>query len=112
MNNRIQVINAEIQKAIGEIITYELSNPKITGIVSVLNVDTTTDLEFSKVYVSVFTTENKMEVFHQIQHSAGYIRKLLSQKVDLRRVPFLTFYLDEGMEQHAQIDKLINETKK
>lgn len=111
MNNRIQVINAEIQKAISEIITYELSNPQITGIISVLKVDTTADLEYSKVFVSIFTTDDKMDVFHQIQHSAGYIRKLLSQKIDLRRVPFLTFYLDEGLEQHDNIQKLINKTK-
>ena len=50
---RILKINSEIEKAISEIITYDLKNPAITGIISVTKVDTTNDLEYCKVYVSI-----------------------------------------------------------
>ena len=42
---RVLKINAEIQKALGEILTYEMKNPLITGIISVTKVDTTPDLD-------------------------------------------------------------------
>jgi len=108
MSNRINIINAEIQKAVSEIITYELQNPLITGIVSVTKVDTTNDLDYSKIYISILTKDNKEDVFNQIKHSAGYIRKTLSQKIDLRKTPYLQFYLDESSDYGQRIDEVIN----
>ena len=105
---RILKINSEIEKAISEIITYDLKNPAITGIISVTKVDTTTDLDQSKIYLSIFEEENREEVFNQIKHSAGFIRRELAKAVDLRKVPFLTFYLDDSFEYGSKIDQTIN----
>ena len=52
--------------------------------------------------------ENREEVFNQIQHSAGFIRRELAKAVDLRKVPFLTFYLDDSFEYGSKIDQTIN----
>lgn len=108
MGERILRINSEIQKAISEIILYDVKNPLVNGIISVTKVDTTNDLEIAKVYVSIFGTNNKTDVFNQIKHSAGYIRGELSRKVDLRKTPYLEFILDESAEYGQQIDKKIN----
>ena len=107
MSGRILKINAEIQKALSEILTYEIKNPLITGIISVIKVDTTTDLEYCKVYLSIFTKDNEEDVFNQIKHSAGFIRKELTKKIDLRKVPYLQFYLDKGAEYANEIDEAI-----
>lgn len=109
MNKRILRINAEIQRAVSQIITFELKNPSITGIISVVKVDTTNDLEYSKIYVSIFTEGNREEVFNLIKHSAGYIRKELAKKVDLRKMPYLQFYLDTSLDEHTKIDELIKQ---
>ncbi len=111
MKNRILVINSEIQKAVSEIINYELQNPKVNGIISVLKVDTLSDLEYTKIYLRIFTPESKEDVFNAIKHSAGFIRRELSKKVDLRKVPYLQFYLDNSAEEISKIEKLISETK-
>ena len=68
-------VNAELQKAISEVLTYEMKNPLITGIITVTRVETTQDLDFAKVYVSIFTKDNVQDVFNQILHSARFIRK-------------------------------------
>ena len=112
MSDRILRINSEIQKAISEIILHEVKNPMVTGIISVTKVDTTQDLEIAKVYVSIFTTMDKMEVFNQIKHSAGFIRGELSRRVALRKTPYLEFILDESAEYGQQIDKKINSINK
>lgn len=110
---RILKINSEIEKAISEILTYEIKDPAITGIISVTKVDTTNDLEYCKVYVSIFTPNgNKEEVFNQIRHSAGFIRRELCKKVDLRKVPYLTFYLDESYTYGEKIESKIDEINK
>lgn len=112
MNNRIKTINAELQKAITNIILRDVRNPKITGIISVTNVVTTSDLDIAKVYVSVFTKDNKIDVFNEIKHSAGYIRKELANNIDLRKIPYLEFLLDESADYGAKIDKKIEEIRK
>lgn len=110
---RILKINSEIEKALSEIITYELKNPLITGIISVTKVDTTPDLDYCKVYVSIFTPGgDREEVFNQIKHSAGFIRKELCHKVDLRKVPYLTFYLDDSYAYSENIENKLEEIEK
>lgn len=110
--NRLKIVNSEIMKAISEIITYQLSNPKITGIISVTKVDTTSDLERAKVYLSIFTPDDKKDVFNEIMHSAGFIRKELAHKIELRKIPYLQFVLDTALEEQEKIDEVIARANK
>ena len=112
MNKRIEKINAEIQKAISQIITYEMSNPKIVGIITISKVDTTPDLDYARVYVSILDKESRMEVFNQIRHSANFIRREVAKKVLLRKMPFLEFKLDESFEYRQRIDAVLDEIVK
>ncbi len=115
MGRRILKVNAEIQKIVGTIIK-ELNNPVIQNtIVCVNDVKTTEDLEISKIYISVFDKESQDEVLNQIKHSANYIRKSLAQRLDIRKVPYLEFYLDNSVEYGSKIDAVldrINEERK
>lgn len=111
MNNRILKINSEIQKYISEIIQSELKNPNINGIISVTKVNTTNDLSISKIYLRIFNATDKQEVFNQILHSAGYIRKSLCKKLDIRKVPFLEFYIDDSVEYYDKIENIMEKIK-
>lgn len=108
MGNRILVINSEIQKAVSEIINYELKNPNINGIISVLRVNTTSDLDYCKIYISIYNAEDAENVFNQIKHSAGFIRKELTNRVKLRKVPYLEFILDDSIEYSERINDVID----
>ena len=108
-STRILKINGEIQKYLSELLTYEMKNPLIKGIISVTRVDTTNDLSLSKVYVSIFTPNgDKKEVFNQICHSAGFLRRELCERIDLRKVPYLEFILDDSLEYGQRIDEVID----
>lgn len=50
-SNRMYKIDEELKKEISNIISLELKNPHLTGLISVTNVKTTPDLRFAKVYV-------------------------------------------------------------
>ena len=112
MSERILRVNSEIQKAISHIISYEVKNPLIKGLITVTKVDTTQDLDQCKVYLSIFEDENREEVFNQIKHSAGFIRRELARAVDLRKVPFLTFFLDDSYNYGQKIEDKILEINK
>ena len=108
MSERILRVNSEIQKAISNIIATELKNPMIKGLITVTKVDTTVDLDQSKIYLSIFDEETREDVFNAIRHSAGFIRRELASRVDLRKVPFLTFYLDTSYDYGKKIEDTIN----
>lgn len=109
MKTRLLKINAEIQKTLGQIILYELNNPKLNdSIVSVTKVNTASDLSRSVVHISILDKENQQEIFDEIKHSGTYIRKLLSQKIRLRKTPMLEFKLDNTAENAQKIDEMLD----
>lgn len=107
MSGRILKINAELQKAISEVLTYEIKNPLITGIITVTRVETTQDLDYAKVFVSIYTKDDVKDVFDQILHSARFIRKQVAGKLNLRKMPYLNFILDDGIEYTNKIEDML-----
>lgn len=112
-NNRMIRINDEIKKEVAEIIRSELKDPRIGAITSVLKVDTTNDLKFCKVYVSILGDKTKKEeVMQVLKNASGFIRKQVAMKINLRNTPEFKFELDESLEYSIRISKLIDEVKK
>lgn len=107
--NRLQRINSEIKKALADILSNEIRDPRLYGLLSVTDVNTTNDLGHCYVSVSIFEDDPvRAEIsFNTLQHSAGYIRKLLSSRVDLRIVPLLHFKLDKSYEIDQKMSQLI-----
>ena len=69
-NNRLGRIDEELKKEISNIISYELKNPKITGLISVTKTKITQDLKYAKVYVSILNSKNIKETFANLKKSA------------------------------------------
>ncbi len=101
-------LNGEFQKEIYEIISRKLKNPLITEMFSVLRVDSSKDLSYAKVYISVYSKdENKKQTtFKAIQADAKKIRFELAKVIRARTVPELNFVLDDSMEYGDKMDKL------
>lgn len=109
-NNRMIRINDEIKKELAEIIRSELKDPRIAALTSVIKVDTSTDLKYCKVAISVLGDENdKKSAMEGIRHAGGFIRKLIAERVNLRNTPQFTFTLDESVEYGIKIARMINE---
>ena len=104
---RLERINSQIQKELSLIINNKVNDTRITGFVSVLRVDTTQDLKFCKVYVSIYDKE-KEKAFEAINSASGFIRKCLASSIKLREIPKLIFVLDDGIEYSDKINKIIN----
>lgn len=110
-------LNGEFQKEIYEIISRRLKNPLVTEMFSILRVDSSRDLSYAKVYVSVYSTnaEKKKATFEAIKADAKKIRFELAKVIRARTVPELNFILDDSMEYGDKMDKLfksINEGEK
>ena len=96
-NNRMTRVNDEITKELANIIRGELKDPRIGVMTSVLRVETTQDLKYCKIFISVLgNDEEKKEVMKGLKSASGYIRHLLAERINLRITPELMFRLGEG----------------
>ena len=112
MSNRMERVNSQIQKEVANIINYELNDPRLENeIISVLRVETASDLKYVKIFLSIYGNKNKEEVLNAIKSAGGYIRKLLTPKLDLRVVPVLDFKLDESIDYSEKINEIIKDLK-
>lgn len=108
-SNRINRINEEIQKELSSLFRT-LKDPRVQGgMVTVTHVDTTTDLRYCRVFVSVLDKEQEKDVLKGLKSAAGYLRRELGQTLQLRYTPELQFTADDSIEYGAHILEMLRD---
>ncbi len=110
--NRMNKIDEELKKEISNIISLELKNPHLTGLISVTKVKTTPDLRFARVYVTMINEKSKKENLSILKQSSGYIRSAIARKINLRYTPELIFEFDDSIEYGSKIDEILKDITK
>jgi len=106
-NYRRGRINDEMQKELASVLR-DVKDPRVSGaFISITAVDVTGDLKFAKVYYSAMTGDKK-EIAKGLKSSAGFIRREIAHRLNLRMTPELTFYEDHSIAHGAHISKLLN----
>ena len=111
-NNRQGRIDEEFRKELSQLISFELKEPSVTGMVSVTKVKVTPDLKYAKVSVSILNSKNIKETLAGLKKSSGFLRSELGKRINRRNSPEVEYELDESLEDGARIDKIINDLKK
>ncbi|MBO7508060.1 MAG: 30S ribosome-binding factor RbfA [Clostridia bacterium] len=107
---RLGRVDSEIQTALSEIFTYQISSPELKGtMISIVSCKTTNDLRHCRVLISIFPDKDKEKKFFAVKETIPFVRRELAQKVNLRVVPELQFELDNSAEYGAKIDKIIED---
>ena len=90
-SNRIGRINEEIQRELSSLFRT-LKDPRVqSGMVTITHVDTTSDLRYSRIYVSVLEKSLEKDVIRGLKSAAGYLRRELGANMSLRYTPELQF---------------------
>lgn len=110
-SNRIGRINEEIQRELANLIRT-VKDPRVHGLVSITAVETTPDLRYAKVFVSVLDQSDVNEVVKGLKSAGGYLRRELGGKLSLRYTPELIFQRDDSMAEGAHILELIEKLDK
>lgn len=112
MSSRTDKINAEIHKQLSSAIAFEMSDPRLAR-ASVIRTETTSDLKFCKVYVSVLGTDDeRKDAISALKRASGFLRTYLGKNMKIRVVPELTFVSDDSIEYSARLSKIIGEINK
>lgn len=107
-SNRIGRINEEIQRELSALIPT-VKDPRVTGLISVTAVETTPDLRFAKVYVSMLDKSSAAEVVKGLKSAGGYLRGEISHRLNLRHTPQLMFEEDHSIDKGAHILELLRD---
>ena len=107
-SNRIGRINEEIQRELASLIPG-VKDPRVTGMNSVTAVETTPDLRFAKVYVSMLDKSSAANVVKGLKSAAGYLRRELGRTLNLRYTPELQFVEDDSIDKGAHILELLRD---
>ena len=101
-SNRIGRINEEIQRELSDLIR-SLKDPRVQTLISITRVDTTPDLRYSKIYVSVLEEARSQDAIRGLKSAGGWLRRELGSRLQLRYTPELQWQEDDSIVHGAHI---------
>jgi len=107
-SNRQKKIASVLQRDLVDVLQNAATQGGMKGIIiSVTKVNVTVDLSIAKVYLSIFPIEKGKGLVEGIKSNASIIKHELAQRTkhQLRRMPQLSFYIDDSLEYIDQIDR-------
>jgi ribosome-binding factor A len=108
---RTDRVNALLQRELGQLISEELNDPRIS-FATVTAVETTPDLRTARVHVSVLGDEAQgKRTIGVLERAKHHLRRELGDRTDLRHVPELAFALDRSAERASRISTLLREAR-
>ncbi len=109
MPRRIDRVNELLRNEISQLISREIKDPRVSGVISVTEVVASGDLRSARVYVSVMgRSADRQAALEGIRSAASFLRRELRERVNLRHTPHMTFVLDDSIEEADRILRLMN----
>ena len=109
MTLRNERVRKELMREISDILRREVKDSRISGIVSILDIEVSHDNSFAKVFYSVFgSDEQKEKTIEAIEKNTPKIRYEVGKRIRLRLTPELRFIYDDSIERGTKVTELIN----
>ena len=106
MSYRIEKVSKLIKEEISLIFLHKLKDPAF-GLITITNVKVSPDLRIAKVYLSVFDKKKRKLVLERINETKSFIRTELAQRIKIRFVPELEFFIDDTIDYVEKIEGII-----
>lgn len=107
---RSRRIAEQIQRELAELIRLELKDPRVSGIVTITDVEVSLDQSHAKVFFTQLGDAGKIEeTTAGLKRAAGFLRSQLAQRMKLRTIPQLDFKYDASVERGMKLTRLIDE---
>ena len=101
-------VNAIVRNEISRIIANDMNDPRLASLISVTEVQTSSDLRSAKVFFSVLGDETaKRDALAAMRAAGGFIHRTMKRRKTLKYAPFLSFRLDDSIQQGVEMQRLI-----
>lgn len=112
MTRRTERVNDLLRDEISDLLRRGMKDPRLGGLVSITEVDTSPDLRTAKVFVSVMgSDEEKRDTFVALSAATSYFQRELRKRLTMRRTPELSFLPDGSLEHGAHILDLLAQAR-
>lgn len=106
---KIERVNNELTKELNLIVSREMKDPRLNGLVSITAVETAKDLKIAKVFVSIMDEKSEKDALNALNGAASFIRGLLFERLKIRNVPHFTFVKDNSISHSFKIESILKE---
>ncbi len=105
---RIGRINDDIQRIVSDRLR-QVKDPRVSGqgMITVTRVETTGDLRYAKVWLSVYGLQDEKEFKKGLKSASGWLRRELGSTLKLAYTPELVFEIDKSIEYGAKINGIL-----
>lgn len=108
-SRKVQRAREDVKRELS-LLLRTLKDPRITGMISIVNVDLTNDLSHCTVYISSLEGMEQAQIAVEgLESAAGYLRHQIGKALELRRLPEFHFVADDGIAYSANIGRLLND---
>jgi ribosome-binding factor A len=108
-SRRVQKAAAAIRESVSRSILFDMKDPRVKN-VTVTQVEVAPDMRTAKVYVSVMGDDTQQNLtLRGLQNAAGFLQSKLSDTIETRYTPRLTFMLDLGVKRSIEISRILQE---
>jgi len=108
VSRRTERVQSLIRHELGQILQQEIKDPRITGLVSVTNVEVIPDLRRARIYVSVYGEREAQDgALLALNSAKSFLRHELGHRMNLRYSPELDVHLDHSMAYADQVDSIL-----
>ncbi|MGM9533896.1 MAG: 30S ribosome-binding factor RbfA [Intestinibacter sp.] len=105
-NNRTRRIAEEIRKIVSTMLINGIKDPRINSLVSVTDVEVTSDLSYAYVYISILGGDEE-STLEGLKSACGYIRREVGKNIKIRHIPEIIFKIDDSLIKGMYMDELI-----
>lgn len=107
-SNRIGRINDDIQRVLSDRLR-SVKDPRVSdqGMITVTRVETTGDLRYAKVWLSVYGLQDEKEFKKGLKSACGWLRREVGSALTLAYTPELVFEIDHSIEYGAKISGIL-----
>ena|SRR5215203_851567 len=109
-SRRPERVRGLLQETVAEILLREVKDPRIEG-VTLTGVDITPDLKLAKIYFSTLQPENHEAALAGLKSAAGYIKREIAIRLQLRHTPELRFLYDTTLEKANRLESLLRQVE-
>ena len=109
MTFKLDRLTEDVRRELTDIM-HSLKDPRIQGMLSIVKVELARDQSHCKVYISSLEGLPAAEkAVKGLNSAAGYIRREIGRRVEMRRSPEFHFVADDSIEYSARISHELSE---
>lgn len=112
MSHRMEQLEEDVRQVLASALMFEMRDPGLDG-VTLTRVKLSPDLSYADVrYTLMAGSQGKQKAQSALERAAGALKREISSRIKMRRMPNLRFHFDEMVEEERRIGEILNDLNK